>query len=108
MSNLYHDKERFERFEKVHLRGADENLTTSERIEFLNKRIRKKNWLIGLNVLAILFFSYSFYYGITQLGETLFTILVVVFIVNVGLILLQKRQITEMIEVYDRIQNTEY
>ncbi|MEX2600979.1 MAG: hypothetical protein WD355_04985 [Balneolaceae bacterium] len=102
MSNLYDDKEQLERLEKVHLRGADENLAPGERIEFLKKRIRKKNWLIGLNVLAILFFSYSFYYGITQLGETLFTILVVVFVINVGLVLLQKRQIAEMIEVYRR------
>lgn len=53
-----------------------------------------------LNLLAIIFFSYSWYFGITQLSNTIFTILVAVFAMNVVLIMFQRRQIRELSDFY--------
>ena len=97
------DLKRFRSYEKVHLKGVDENLSSSEKIELLQKKDRNKWYMLIFNVLAILFFSYSFYYDITNLSDTIFTVLLVVFTINVGLIFLQKKQISELIDYYHSV-----
>ncbi len=95
------DLERFKSYEKVHLRGVDDDLSIRNKIETLNKKERNKWYMLWINVLAIVFFSYSHYFEITALGDTIYFILLVVFTINVALIFLQKKQIRELIEFYE-------
>ncbi len=92
------EQERYQSYLKIHLKKDQLDLPLAEKIKALEKRDRSKWWHLIINFAAILFFGYSFYYNITQLGETFFTIIMVVFAVNVGLILYQKKQINELID----------
>jgi hypothetical protein len=103
MSFSSEDLKRFRSYEKVHLKGVDENLPPSAKIELLQKKDRNKWYMLVFNVLAILFFGYSFIFDVTTLSDTIFTILLVVFAINVGLIFLQKKQISELIRFYQSI-----
>lgn len=94
------DLERFKSYEKVHLRGVDDDLPIHQKMDALEKKYRNKWYMLWFNVLAILFFSYSYYFDITALGDTIYIILLVVFTINVALIFLQKKQIRELIEFY--------
>lgn len=92
------EQERYQSYLKIHLKKDQLDLPLAEKIKALEKRNRSKWWHLMINFAAILFFGYSFYYDITQLGETFFIIIMVVFAVNVGLILYQKKQINELVE----------
>ncbi|MEX1010768.1 MAG: hypothetical protein WDZ29_01775 [Balneolaceae bacterium] len=94
------DIERMESYENVHLRGAKEGISREEKIGLLEKRDRNKWYMLLFNVLAILFFSYSWANELSELSDTIFLILLVVFSINVGLIFLQKKQIRELMEYY--------
>lgn len=91
------DRERYQAYLNVHLKNKEYDLPPGEKIEILEKRLRNKWWMLGVNVLAILFFGYSFFYGITQLSDTLLYILLAVFVVNMGLIFYQRNQLKELI-----------
>lgn len=91
-------KERYQSYLNIHLKKEQQDLALPEKIEALEKRDRSKWWHLVINLAALLFFGYSFYFDITQLGRTLFLIITVVFVVNVGLILYQKKQISELID----------
>lgn len=91
------EQERYQSYLKIHLKKDQLDLPLAEKIKALEKRDRSKWWHLLINFAAILFFGYSFFYNITQLGETFFIIIMVVFAVNVGLILYQKKQINELI-----------
>lgn len=95
------DLERFKSYEKIHLRRVDDSVSPGEKIDILEKKDRNKWVLLLLNVLAIIFFSYSYYFDITELGDTIFFILIVIFTVNVGMIFFQKKQIKELMEFYN-------
>ncbi|HKL19596.1 MAG TPA: hypothetical protein VJ905_11530 [Halalkalibaculum sp.] len=92
------EQERYQSYLKIHLKKDQLDLPIAEKIEALEKRDRTKWWHLLINAAAILFFGYSFYYNITQLGNTFLYIIMGVFIVNVGLILYQKKQISELID----------
>jgi hypothetical protein len=67
-------------------------------VDALQKKKRNKWIQLAVNIAAILFFGYSFYFDITQLGQTFFIIIFAVFVINVGLIFYQKNQIDELLE----------
>lgn len=90
-------QKKYESYLNIHLKKEQAELPTSKQIELLEKRERNKWFHLLINVAAILLFGYSFYYEITQLSQTFFIILVVVFGVNVGLIFYQKGQIRQLI-----------
>lgn len=92
------EQERLQSYLNIHLKKDKESLTLDEQIEALEKRDRNKWIQLAVNIAAILFFGYSFYFDITQLGQTFFIIIFVVFIINVGLIFYQRNQIQELIE----------
>lgn len=92
------EKERYQSYLKIHLKKDQLDLPIRKKIEALEHRDRTKWWHLLINLAAILFFGYSFYYDITQLGSTFLYIIMGVFIVNVGLILYQKKQINELID----------
>lgn len=100
MSHTSQDLERFKSYEKVHLRGIEESTAAREKIEALQKKDRNKWYMLLFNVIAIIFFTYSWYFDITALSDTIYFILLIVFSLNVALIFLQKRQIRELIDFY--------
>lgn len=91
------EQERLEAYLNVHLKSEYHSESPSVQIEELNKRIRNKWIQLAVNVAAILFFGYSFYFDITQLSQTFMMVIVAVFGINVGLIFFQKKQINELI-----------
>lgn len=92
------EQERLQSYLNIHLKKEKQSLSLSDQIEELNKKDRNKWIQLAVNVAAILFFGYSFYYDITQLSQTFFVIILAVFMVNVGLIFYQKNQIKELID----------
>lgn len=101
------DKNRFQALLKVHLKEKERSKSIKEKINLIQKKDRNKWWMLGVNVAAILFFGYSFMFGITQLSNTLLYILLIVFVVNVGLIFYQKKQLGELVEYLQwKKQNT--
>lgn len=99
-------KQRYESYLNIHLKKEQQDLRPEEQIEALEKRERSKWFHLLINVAALLIFGYSFYYGLTKLSNTFFLIIGVVFVVNVILILYQKKQIKELIE-YLRLKRHE-
>lgn len=83
---------------KIHLKNDELSLSESEQIEALQKKNRNKWIQLVVNIAAILFFGYSFYFDITQLSQTFFILIFAVFAINVGLIFYQKNQIDELLE----------
>lgn len=94
------DLDRLRSYEKVHLRGIDNDLEPGQKIDKLHEKDRRKWYMLILNLLAVAFFTYSYIFDLTNLGDTIYLIILVVFTVNVGLIFLQKKQIRELVEYY--------
>lgn len=97
MTDFKQDEQRYQSYLKVHLKKDQQELSIPEQIEALEKRDRSRWWHLFVNLAAIFFFGYSFYFNITQLSQTFFIIIMVVFGINVGLILYQKKQIRRLI-----------
>jgi len=91
-------QKRLQSYLTVHLKKDELSLSESEKIDALHKKKRNKWIQLAVNIAAILFFGYSFYFNITQLSHTFFIIIFAVFVVNVGLIFYQKNQIDELLE----------
>lgn len=91
------EQNRLQSYLNIHLKKDELSLPAKEQVDALHKKKRNKWIQLGVNVAAILFFGYSFYYDITQLSNTFFYIITAVFAVNVGLIFYQKNQIDELV-----------
>lgn len=92
------DLERFDRYKRIHLKHEEIEQPLDQQLQALQKRDRNKWIQLLVNILAILFFGYSYYYDITQLSNTFLYVLVAVFIINTMLIFYQKKQISELKE----------
>lgn len=92
------EQERLQSYLNIHLKNDKQSLSVDEQIEALQKRNRSRWIMLIVNILAILVFGYSFYFDITQLSQTFFIIIVVVFGLNVGLVFYQRKQILELID----------
>lgn len=101
------DQERLESYLNIHLKKDEQSKPPAEQIKALNKRDRNKWIQLAINILAILFFGYSFYYDITQLSQTFFIIIFAVFVINVGLIFYQRNQIQDLIDYLEWKQHEE-
>lgn len=99
------EKERYESYLKIHLKNDQLEASVGEQIEALKKRDRNKWFHLLINIAAILLFGYSFYFDLTQLSNTFFIIITVIFAVNVILIFYQKSQIKKLIEYLRRKQH---
>lgn len=86
-----------ERQLRIHLKKKQLEAPLSEKIQLLKKRKRQRKWMLVLNIVAILFFGSSFYFGITQLSDTFLYVLFAVFIINMVLIFYQTKQLTQLI-----------
>lgn len=91
-------QERLQSYLTIHLKKDELSLPKSEQVDALQKKKRNKWIQLAVNIAAILFFGYSFYFDITQLGQTFFYIIFAVFTINMGLIFYQKNQIDELLE----------
>ncbi len=69
----------------------------SEQIRILMLRKRRFFFITAINVLALVFFGYWFFSGITELPSWIFWVLAVVFALNLASIAWQKKQIDEAI-----------
>ncbi len=92
------NQERFQSYLNIHLKKDEQSLPVDGQIKALHKRERNKWIQLAVNIIAILFFGYSFFYDITELSNTFFYIILAVFLVNVGLIFYQKNQIDELVD----------
>lgn len=97
------DVDRFQRYKRIHLKKEESEQPLDKQLNALDKRKRNKWIQLVVNLLAILFFGYSYYFDITRLGNTFLYILIAVFIINTILIFYQKSQINEL-ETYIRWQ----
>jgi len=93
------DIRRLESYANVHLRKKTD-LPDNQKIPALEKKRRSKLYQLLLNIAIILFFAYSYFYDITSLGDLLFYILVIVFLINVIMLIYQRKQIDELIGYY--------
>ena len=91
-------QERLQSYLTIHLKKDELSLPENEQLDALQKKKRNKWIQLAVNIAAILFFGYSFYFDITQLGQTFFYIIFAVFTINMGLIFYQKNQIDELLE----------
>ena len=102
------EQDRLQSYLNVHLKKEEQSLSAGDKIEALQKKDRNKWIQLAVNIAAIIFFGYSFYFDITQLGQTFFIIIFAVFVINVGLIFYQRRQIKELIEYLKWKEQNEY
>jgi len=82
-----------ERMVKVHVRGASPDMSDEEKLLGLKQRYKWLALMFGLNIVLVTVYAYTFYSGITQLGQTVFYMILGAFGVNVLLILYQRRLI---------------
>jgi hypothetical protein len=91
------DEARFQTYAEVHLRSK-EDLTDSEKISALRKKLSTKWIQLFINIAIIVVFAYMYFNGYTTFGDVFYYVLFGLFLVNIGLITLQRRQINELIE----------
>lgn len=91
-------QDKLQSYLNIHLKKDELSLSPADQIEALHKKKRNKWIQLAVNIAAILFFGYSFYFDITELSNTFFYIIFAVFVINVGLIFYQKNQIEELVD----------
>jgi hypothetical protein len=91
-------QDKLQSYLNIHLKKDELSLSAADQVEALYKKKRNKWIQLAVNIAAILFFGYSFYFNITELSNTFFYIIFAVFVINVGLIFYQKNQIEELVD----------
>jgi hypothetical protein len=86
-------RELVERMVRVHVRGANPDMTDEDKLLGLKQRFKWLALMFGLNIVLVSVYAYTFYAGITQLGQTVFYLILGAFGVNVLLIVYQRRQL---------------
>jgi hypothetical protein len=77
----------------LHVGKNHPEVPTSIKLELLEKRVKRYRIMILVNLFALMFFSYSFISGITQIGDLVYYGLGVVFVLNMALIIYQRKQV---------------
>lgn len=87
------ERQRIASYERVHLKKDQLDLPPDKKMQAVQQR-EKRLWLmLGFNLLAVFFFGYSYFYNITRLSDTILIILALVFLVNIGMVFYQKKQV---------------
>jgi hypothetical protein len=89
---------RIDSFLRLHIGKEHANLPSAEKIAHLYRKDRKYWIMMGVNILAIAFFGYSFLAEITAMSAWIFYLLMGVFVLNIIFLSYQKRRIREVIE----------
>jgi hydrogenase-4 membrane subunit HyfE len=87
-----------DRMVRVHLRGSGTTLSNAEKVLGLEKRLRRLTAMLVLNVLVVIFYAYAFYMSLTQLEPLVFGLIFGAFMLNVLLIVYQRKQISRAID----------
>lgn len=90
------DEARYKTYVEVHLRKKT-GLSDSEKIEELKNKLKNKWIQLFVNVAIIVVFGYMYFYGYSTFGDIFYYAIFALFLINMGLITLQKRQINELI-----------
>lgn len=91
------DTERFEMYERVHLRSKAD-LPNEEKIHKLKNKQRSKWIQIVLNVIIILGLGYAYTTGYRPFKDWVYYVLAGIFVINVVLLYVQKNQILALID----------
>lgn len=70
----------------------------AEQVRILEHRKRRFLFITGINILALILFSYWFFSGMTELSSWVFWVLAAVFVLNLISVNYQKRQLQQAIE----------
>jgi protein-S-isoprenylcysteine O-methyltransferase Ste14 len=100
------ENQKLETFISIQTRGQD-GLTASEKIEVLQSRKKRMYVMIAVNFLALLFFVYSWFFGISSISDWVIYAIVVVFGVNVGMIFYQLSTLHKSVAYLNRYQEEE-
>lgn len=88
---------KLETFISIQTRGA-EGLSASDKIEMLRGRKKRMYIMLGVNILALLFFVYSWFFGISNISNWVIYTIVMVFGVNVGMIFYQLSTLNKSVD----------
>jgi hypothetical protein len=91
-------------FLRMHIGKEHVSIPAADKIAQLYRKDRKYWIMMGVNILAIAFFAYSFLSGVTRLDAWVFYGLIAVFVLNIVFLSYQKRRIKEAIAY---LNNTE-
>lgn len=86
-------QEQIDRYTRVFLRTTPVDAEPSEKIRQLARRKNRIQIMLGLNVVAIFLFGFSYIKGLSQMSDTMIMALAGVFLLNVGLMISQLKQI---------------
>lgn len=86
---------RMRTFIDVQLGKKAGEMTPGQQHAALQRKFRRLMLMMGVNLAVVLFFSYSFYFDITRLGSTWFSLIIVFFSVNVLLLAYQWTQLKQ-------------
>lgn len=89
------DKDRYEMYERVHLR-SDADLPDEEKISKLVNKHRSKWIQIIFNVLVISGLGYAYFAGYRPFVDWVYYVLAFIFVLNVVLLYWQKNQIENL------------
>lgn len=78
----------------VHIGKQHQAMPVREQLRMLSLRKRRLTIIAAVNILALVFFGYWFFSGITELASWVFWMIVVVFTLNLASVSHQRRQIT--------------
>lgn len=86
-------QEQIDRYSRIFLRTTPTDAENSEKIKQLARRKNRIQIMLGLNIVAIFLFGFSYFKGISQMSNTMIIALGGVFMLNVGLMISQLKQI---------------
>ena len=89
---------RIKAFIKVQLGKDAEAMSPEQQRLGLESKYRRLKIMLAVNVGIILFFGYSFYYDITQLGSTWIIMLGLFFVLNILMLSYQWKQLNEAVD----------
>lgn len=88
------EKARVKTILDVHIGQQHRSMPVPEQLRLLSLRKRRLTIITAVNVLALIFFGYWFFSGITELASWVFWMIVGVFTLNLLSVSYQRRQIT--------------
>lgn len=102
MNDVPCEEIRIQAFIDLQIGSQSEGVPIAEKIRMLQSRLKRNFILVFVNIGILLFFGYSFYFGITQLSETWLILIVVFFLVNVLILTKTIRRLKEAISWLER------
>ena len=87
-------QQQIERYTRIFLRTTPMDAEVSEKIKQLARRKNRIQIMLGLNIIAIFLFGFSYFKGLSNMSDLMILALGGVFMLNVGLMVSQLKQIT--------------